>query len=101
MSTIRYTYSKPMKFLQVNKYQIRTITQRISRPRQFQQMVVLSDGSTFTISTTSPKPIIWVTKDQRNHPLWNPDKKRQIDENDNEGRLAKFKQRFGTSYNIV
>ncbi|KAG5518186.1 hypothetical protein PMAC_003372 [Pneumocystis sp. 'macacae'] len=72
-----------------------------ARPRKFQQMVVLSDGSTFTIPTTSPKPIIWITKDQRNHPLWNPEKKRQIDESDNEGRLKKFKQRYGTTYDIM
>ncbi|KAG5437071.1 hypothetical protein PCANB_001192 [Pneumocystis canis] len=72
-----------------------------TKPRKFQQMVVLSDGSTFTISTTSPKPIIWITKDQRNHPLWNPKEKREIDENDKEDRLTKFKQRFGTSYNPI
>ncbi|KAG4304522.1 hypothetical protein PORY_001915 [Pneumocystis oryctolagi] len=70
-------------------------------PLKFQQTVVLSDGSTFTISTTSPKPIIWITKDQRNHPLWNPEKKRLIDESDNEGRLKKFKQRFGTNYDLT
>ncbi|KTW31082.1 ribosomal protein L31 [Pneumocystis jirovecii RU7] len=95
---IHFKYIKP---LQINRYETRNITQRIARPRKFQQMVVLSDGSTFTISTTSPKPIIWITKDQRNHPLWNPDKKRQIDESDNEGRLKKFKQKYGTTYDIV
>ncbi|QSL64532.1 hypothetical protein MERGE_001833 [Pneumocystis wakefieldiae] len=101
MDLSKYKYFKYKKIQQINKYQARNITQRLARPRQFQQIVVLSDKSTFTIPTTSPKPIIWITKDQRNHPLWNPNKKQQIDESDNESRLSKFKQRFGVNYNTT
>ncbi|KAG5458793.1 MAG: hypothetical protein BJ554DRAFT_919 [Olpidium bornovanus] len=41
-------------------------------PPLFEQLVVMSDGSTATIWTTSPRPQLRLAQDVRNHPLWNP-----------------------------
>ncbi|KAJ3113777.1 hypothetical protein HDU96_002916 [Phlyctochytrium bullatum] len=60
-------------------------------PYTFLQTVVMSDGSTFTIRTTSPKATVKLTKDTRNHPLWNPSSVVV----DKSGELSKFQQRFG------
>ncbi|RKP35968.1 hypothetical protein BJ085DRAFT_23850 [Dimargaris cristalligena] len=43
-----------------------------TNPEIFSQRVVLTDGSTITLRTTSPKSQLKLTKDTRNHPLWNP-----------------------------
>ncbi|KAI8866113.1 hypothetical protein GQ42DRAFT_165692 [Ramicandelaber brevisporus] len=42
------------------------------RPEIFVQRVALTDGSTITLRTTSPRPSYKLSKDTRNHPLWNP-----------------------------
>ncbi|KNC97442.1 uncharacterized protein SPPG_07363 [Spizellomyces punctatus DAOM BR117] len=61
-------------------------------PPLFHQTIVHSDGSTFTLRTTSPRPLLKLTKDARNHPLWNP-ALNVLD--DQSGELAKFERRFG------
>jgi ribosomal protein L31 len=64
-----------------------------NNPYTFSQTVVHSDGSSFTLRTTSPKPLLVLTKDTRNHPLWNPSMKVVIEQT---GELTKFAQRFGS-----
>ncbi|TPX43912.1 hypothetical protein SeMB42_g04523 [Synchytrium endobioticum] len=60
-------------------------------PYIFHQTVILSDGSIYYQPTTSPKPVLQLTKDPRNHPLWNPSEKRFTDQ---AGEISKFEQRF-------
>ncbi|KAI9016947.1 hypothetical protein BC832DRAFT_543272 [Gaertneriomyces semiglobifer] len=61
-------------------------------PPLFHQTIVHSDGSTFSLPTTSPRSILKLTKDTRNHPLWNP-ALNVLD--DQSGELAKFEKAFG------
>lgn len=72
---------------------------RPQRPYQFTQMVQLSDGSTYTMRTTSPHALHRSTKDSRNHILWQPTEKslRNV-EVDEAGRLAAFRNRFGRGW---
>ncbi|RKP00614.1 hypothetical protein CXG81DRAFT_26675 [Caulochytrium protostelioides] len=58
----------------------------------FNQTVAHSDGATFTIRTTSPKPILKLIKDTRNHPLWNVSGE-TVDQSSPE--LRRFEDRFG------
>ncbi|KAJ3091324.1 hypothetical protein HK102_000967 [Quaeritorhiza haematococci] len=64
-----------------------------SNPQLFYQTVVLSDGSSFTIRTTTPRPLLKMTKDTRNHPLWNPERRQELDDKSTE--LNRFARRFG------
>lgn len=62
-------------------------------------MVTLSDGSTFLHRTTSPQPIYRSTKDVKNTPLWNPSSQKLANiEEDEAGRLARFRERFGRGW---
>ncbi|KAG8630594.1 hypothetical protein KVT40_002213 [Elsinoe batatas] len=83
------------------KTQVRhaTLLKRPKRPWTFTQMVTLSDGSTFLHRTTSPQPIYRSTKDVRNTPLWNPSSQKLANiEEDEAGRLARFRERFGRGW---
>jgi ribosomal protein L31 len=62
-------------------------------PEMFTQTVILSNGASFTRRTTSPRPLLRLTKDTRNHPFWNPTT--QIELDDDSGVLTKFNKRFG------
>ncbi|KAH9995865.1 hypothetical protein F4779DRAFT_195703 [Xylariaceae sp. FL0662B] len=75
------------------------IIRRPRRPYTFTQLVQLSDGSTFTMRTTSPLALYKSTKDTRNHVLWQPNEKslRNV-EVDEAGRLAAFRSRFGRGW---
>jgi ribosomal protein L31 len=65
----------------------------IRRPESFTQNVLLTDGSTITLRTTSPKGALILNKDTRNHPLWNPS---LIDEDLLEKeQMNKFSEKFG------
>ncbi|KAF4556284.1 Hypothetical protein D9617_1g081600 [Elsinoe fawcettii] len=76
-----------------------TLLKRPKRPWTFTQMVTLSDGSTFLHRTTSPQPIYRSTKDVRNTPLWNPSSQKLANiEEDEAGRLARFRERFGRGW---
>jgi len=49
--------------------------------------------------TTSPQPVYRSTRDTRNSPLWNPSSKELLNvEEDEAGRLAGFRARFGTGF---
>ncbi|KAI5818382.1 hypothetical protein BZA77DRAFT_306836 [Pyronema omphalodes] len=75
------------------------LIRRPKRPYLLDQIVILSDGSTYKQLTTSPKGIIRSTKDIRNNPLWNPSIKEFGDvEEDEAGRLRRFRERFGMGF---
>jgi len=59
----------------------------------FPQKVMLSDGSTFTHYTTSPRSYIRLTKDISNSPLWTLSSQRAAEES-LMGRVGRFKQKF-------
>ncbi|CAO3665319.1 unnamed protein product [Rhizopus microsporus] len=66
-----------------------------SKPEKFLQTIVLSNGATYTVRTTSPtRSQIRLTKDTRNHPLWNPAMLKEGVTDESE-QLTKFQQRFG------
>jgi hypothetical protein len=62
-------------------------------------MITLSDGSTYLHRTTSPTPIYRSTKDTKNNPLWNPSSQKLANvEEDEAGRLKRFRGRFGRGW---
>ncbi|KAG0318602.1 hypothetical protein BGZ97_003508 [Linnemannia gamsii] len=63
-------------------------------PELFDQTIVLSNGATFTLRTPSPRAQIRLTRDTRNHPLWNPEMRGNIS-GDDSGQLSKFAKKFG------
>ncbi|KAL7271239.1 hypothetical protein RUND412_006007 [Rhizina undulata] len=78
------------------------IIPRPKRPYLLDQIVILSDGSSFKQLTTSPRGVIRSTKDVRNHPMWNPSMKELADvEEDEAGRLRAFRERYGRGYDVV
>lgn len=79
-----------------------TLLRRPRRPYTFTQLIILSDGSTFTHRTSSPVPVYLSTRDTRNAPLWNPSSAKLANvETDEAGRLAAFRNRFGTSWDAA
>jgi hypothetical protein len=87
-----------------NNQQLRhaTFVPRPRRPYTFTQLVTLSDGSAFTLRTTSPQPLYRSSKDTRNTLLWQPSEKslRNV-ELDEAGRLAAFRSRFGRGFDAA
>lgn len=82
----------------------RTHTQKPARipnplPAIYPQLVILSDGSSFTSYTTSPSPAtLRLTRDVTNNPLWNPASEGRRGGGEEEGgRLARFRARFGAN----
>ncbi|KAG0734130.1 hypothetical protein G6F57_002390 [Rhizopus arrhizus] len=66
-----------------------------TKPEKFLQTIVLSNGATYTVRTTSPtRSHIRLTKDTRNHPLWNPSMLKEGVTDESE-QLSKFQKRFG------
>lgn len=67
-------------------------------PAIYPQLVILSDGSSFTSYTTAPSPaVLRLTRDVTNNPLWNPAAEGRRGGGEEEGgRLARFRARFGT-----
>lgn len=84
-----------------NQVRHATFVPRSRRPYQFTQLVQLSDGSTFTMRTTSPQALFKSAKDSRNHILWQPTEKslRNI-EVDEAGKLAAFRERYGKGWDL-
>jgi len=63
----------------------------------FPQRVTLSDGSTFTHYTTSPRSSIKLTRDLTNNPLWNYGLSKGgkfEDEEGSSGRMGRFRRKF-------
>ncbi|KAF2214428.1 hypothetical protein CERZMDRAFT_9316, partial [Cercospora zeae-maydis SCOH1-5] len=76
-----------------------TLLRRPRRPYTFTQLVTLSDGSTFLHRTTNPAPVYRSSKDTKNSVMWNPSSQKLLNvEEDEAGRLRKFRQRFGRGY---
>jgi ribosomal protein L31 len=64
---------------------------------QFPQRVIRADGSSFTHLTTSPRPLIRLTRDVTNHPLWNVSAltgENAVEGNEMTGRLGRFNRKF-------
>ncbi|CAO3638107.1 unnamed protein product [Cunninghamella blakesleeana] len=71
-----------------------------AKPERFLQTIVLSNGATYTLRTTSPvRSQIRLTKDTRNHPLWNPAMLKEGVTDESE-QLTKFQKRFGDIANL-
>ncbi|KAI9024749.1 hypothetical protein DFJ74DRAFT_666035 [Hyaloraphidium curvatum] len=72
------------------------LTHRAFCRRLLMKRIILSDGSSFTVASTSPKPFVQLSKDTRNNPLWNP----LVGETeDNSGKMALFSSRFAIDTN--
>ncbi|RCI12482.1 hypothetical protein L249_1165 [Ophiocordyceps polyrhachis-furcata BCC 54312] len=79
-----------------------TFIQRPRRPYIFTQMVQLTDGSTYTVRTTTPNPLYRPVKDTRNTLTWQPSEKTLHNiELDEAGKLAGFRDRYGRSFDIA
>ncbi|CBF75813.1 hypothetical protein AN3595.2 [Aspergillus nidulans FGSC A4] len=79
-----------------------TLLRRPKRPYTFTQLITLSDGSTFTHRTTSPLPVYRSTRDTRNSIMWNPSSsKLKSVEDDEAGRLAAFRAKFGRNWDAT
>jgi predicted secreted protein len=79
-----------------------TLLRRPRRPYTFTQLVTLSDGSTFIHRTTSPLSVYRSNRDTRNSPLWNPSSHKLLAAEDDEaGRLAAFRARFGRGWDAT
>lgn len=88
-----------LKTLESQQIRHASLLRRPKRPYTFTQLVTLSDGSTFLQRTTSPMPVHRSTKDVRNNPLWNPSSHKLLNiEEDEAGRLARFRERFGRGW---
>jgi len=78
-----------------------SLLRRPKRPYTFTQLITLSDGSTFLHRTTSPQPIYRSTKDTKNNALWNPSSQKLLNiEEDEAGRLRRFRRRFGRGFDV-
>jgi hypothetical protein len=60
----------------------------------FPQKVTLSDGSTFTHWTSSPRSVIRLTRDISNSPLWTLSSVRSGQEDDASGRISRFRSKY-------
>src|SRR5271170_5197623 len=62
-------------------------------PRVFEQTVVLTDGSTFKVMSSSPRKTYRLTRDKFNNPLWTG-RFRSAEEDEQNQQLAKFRKSF-------
>ncbi|KAG6003086.1 hypothetical protein E4U21_002389 [Claviceps maximensis] len=98
------SHSKSPSLLSRLNIQVRhaTYIDRPRRPYTFTQLVTLSDGSAYTMRTTSPAALYRASKDTRNSLLWQPSEKslRNV-ELDEAGKLAAFRDRYGRSFDAT
>lgn len=98
-TTARLTNSTPSTTFICSQCRHATLLRRPKNPYTFTQLITLSDGSTFTHRTTSPAPVYRSTRDTRNSLLWNPSSSKLMNvEDDEAGRLAAFRARFGRGF---
>lgn len=89
----------PTRIIQQQQLRHASLLRRPKRPYTFTQLITLSDGSTFTHRTTSPQPIYKSTRDTKNSVLWNPSSQKLLNiEEDEAGRLKRFRKRFGRGF---
>lgn len=67
--------------------------QHFRNPEVFNQTIVLTDGSTFKIMSSSPRATYRLTRDKCNHPLWTG-RRRSAEEDEQNQQLAKFRRSF-------
>ncbi|GJC88716.1 54S ribosomal protein L36, mitochondrial [Colletotrichum liriopes] len=97
-----YNASTPAQRTSLTQTRAATFVPRPRRPYTFTQLVQLSDGSTYTVRSTSPAPLVRSAKDSRNHALWQPtDKSLKNVEVDEAGKLAAFRERFGRGFDLA
>ncbi|GKT48917.1 54S ribosomal protein L36, mitochondrial [Colletotrichum spaethianum] len=101
-SPLPYNASTPVQRTSLTQTRAATFVPRPRRPYTFTQLVQLSDGSTYTVRSTSPAPLVRSAKDSRNHALWQPsDKSLKNVEVDEAGKLAAFRERFGRGFDLA
>ncbi|GKT66759.1 50S ribosomal protein [Colletotrichum tofieldiae] len=101
-SPLPYNASTPAQRTSLTQTRAATFVPRPRRPYTFTQIVQLSDGSTYTVRSTSPAPLVRSAKDSRNHALWQPtDKSLKNVEVDEAGKLAAFRERFGRGFDLA
>jgi len=66
------------------------------QPQVFQQSIVLSDGSSFQVMTTSPRKVYRLARDKFNNPLWTG-RRRSSDDDDQNKQLSKFRSSYSSS----
>ena len=59
----------------------------------FHQTIVLTDGSTFKVMSSSPRKTYRLTRDKFNNPLWTG-RRRSADEDEQNQQLSKFRKSF-------
>src|SRR5947207_8272308 len=62
-------------------------------PRVFYQNIVLSDGSSFKVMSSSPRKTYRLARDKYNNPLWTG-RRRSAEEDEQNQQLAKFRKSF-------
>ncbi|EFQ26083.1 hypothetical protein CGRA01v4_14529 [Colletotrichum graminicola] len=101
-SPLPYNASTPVQRTTLIQTRAATFVPRARRPYTFTQLIQLSDGSAYTVRTTSPAALVRSAKDTRNHALWLPSEKTlQNVELDEAGKLAAFRERFGRGFDIA
>ncbi|KAK1964387.1 hypothetical protein LY78DRAFT_146283 [Colletotrichum sublineola] len=101
-SPLPYNASTPVQRTSLTQTRAATFIPRPRRPYTFTQLIQLSDGSAYTVRSTSPTPLVRSAKDSRNHALWQPsDKSLKNVEVDEAGKLAAFRERFGRGFDIA
>lgn len=96
-----HTHARPDAMMHARTYATRAGPDARAAPlprpvAQFPQRVILADGSSIQLTTTSPRHLVRLTRDITNNPLWNPTMGRaaQSDTEDDTGRLGRFRRRF-------
>lgn len=83
-----------------NRRVMRKIKLGKARPaifHQFDTLIELSDGSVIKRRSQAPKDEIRMISDQRNHPLWNPNRSDlSVADPNATGKISKFNQRFAS-----
>ncbi|KAK1982303.1 hypothetical protein LZ30DRAFT_547393, partial [Colletotrichum cereale] len=101
-SPLPYNASTPAQRTSLTQTRAATFVPRPRRPYTFTQIIQLSDGSAYTVRSTSPAPLVRSAKDSRNHALWQPsDKSLKNVEVDEAGKLAAFRERFGRGFDLA
>ena len=65
-------------------------------PQVFYQNIVLTDGSSFKVLTSSPRKTYRLTRDKLNNPVWTG-RKRSSEQDDQNQQLAKFRKSFSNT----
>src|SRR5271170_1497421 len=65
-------------------------------PQVFYQNIVLTDGSSFKVMTSSPRPTYRLTRDKYNNPIWTG-RLRSVEEDEQNMQLSRFRKSFSRS----